>query len=130
MNDPRAIIAKGSFAFQNAIQAVQAVQDWSNPATRKQLHVYPEIPEDGIIREIWHAQKWQKNMDFDILSPMYDAGVSHYNVNEVPRLHDGKFVVPIRWVQFRGKIYADAFSVTFNDEVCQASLIETGLSIS
>ncbi|KAF8134135.1 hypothetical protein K438DRAFT_1911731 [Mycena galopus ATCC 62051] len=100
MNDPKAIIAK----------------DWANPVTRKLIHVYPEIPEDGVVREFWHADKWRKNMDLNILSPMYDAGVSHYYVNEVSRLRDGQFVIPIRWVKFRGRVYADAFAVTFNDE--------------
>ncbi|KAJ7243523.1 hypothetical protein C8J57DRAFT_1556786 [Mycena rebaudengoi] len=100
MNDPKAIIA----------------QDWANPATCKLIHVYPEIPEDGVIREIWHVQKWRKDMDLDILSPMYAAGMTHYYVNDVSRLRDGNLVIPIRWVKFRGKVYADAFSVTFNKQ--------------
>lgn len=54
-------------------------------------------------------------MDLDALSPMYDAKTSHYYVNEVARLKNGQFVIPIRWVRFRGKVYADAFSVTINE---------------
>jgi hypothetical protein len=57
-------------------------------------------------------------MDLDILSPMYDSGASHYYVNEVSCLCDGNFVIPIRWIKFRGEIYADSFSLAYNDKVC------------
>ncbi|KAF7347997.1 hypothetical protein MSAN_01751800 [Mycena sanguinolenta] len=129
MNDPRAIIA----------------QDWANPAVRTQMHLYPEIPEDGV------------DMDLDALSPMYDAISAHYYVNELARLKNGNFVVPIRWLtsarraasrpttplevdafgadgpkagvrrlqtdtdnfikreMYRGKVHADAFVVAINE---------------
>ncbi|KAJ7859305.1 hypothetical protein B0H14DRAFT_3084960 [Mycena olivaceomarginata] len=89
--------------------------DWTNPVTRKLIHVYPEIPEDGIIREIWHAQKWRKHMDLDILSPMYAAGASHY--------YDGQLIIPMCWVMFRGKVWADAFTITL-DEQGEATVVD------
>ncbi|KAJ6615078.1 hypothetical protein B0H10DRAFT_1950204 [Mycena sp. CBHHK59/15] len=97
MNDPRTLVAK----------------DWANPETRKFIYVYPEIPEDGVIREIWHAQKWRKDMDLDLLSPMYDAKhlQAHFYVNKLAHLKSGEFVIPIRWLKFRNHICADAFVV-------------------
>ncbi|KAJ7209175.1 hypothetical protein GGX14DRAFT_566353 [Mycena pura] len=102
MNDPRTIIAK----------------DWTNLQTRKFIHVYPEIPEDGVIREIWHAQKWRKDMDLNNLSPMYDAKYlnAHFYANEVARLNSGQLVIPIRWLQCGKKICADAYAISINSE--------------
>ncbi|KAJ7021232.1 hypothetical protein C8F04DRAFT_1273994 [Mycena alexandri] len=116
MNDPRTLIAK----------------DWANPETRKLIHVYPEIPEDGVIREIWHAQKWRKTMDLDLLSPMYDAKhlPAHFYVNELARLNTGKLVIPIRWLKFRDTICADAFSVEFDDQGAAAVADDQTILIS
>ncbi|KAJ7711067.1 hypothetical protein B0H16DRAFT_1480617 [Mycena metata] len=102
MNDPRTLIAK----------------DWANPETRRLIHVYPEIPDDSVIREIWHAQKWRKTMDLDHLSPMYDAKhlPAHFYVNELARLNTGQLVIPIRWLKFRDSICADTFLVELDDE--------------
>ncbi|KAJ7820467.1 hypothetical protein B0H14DRAFT_3735670 [Mycena olivaceomarginata] len=88
-----------------------------NPQTRKFIHVYPEIPEDGVIREIWHAQKWRRDMDLNNLSPMYDAKHlnAHFYVNEVARLDSGQLVIPVRWLQCGKKICADAVVATVLD---------------
>nr|GAT48237.1 predicted protein [Mycena chlorophos] len=99
MNDPRTIVA----------------HDWANPSIRQHIHVYPEIPSDGIISEIWHAQKWRKDLDLDALSPMYDAGPrGHFYVNELAKIVDGPFVVPIRWVIWKTAVYAESFLATID----------------
>ncbi|KAJ6626610.1 hypothetical protein B0H10DRAFT_1941631 [Mycena sp. CBHHK59/15] len=107
MNDPRTLVAK----------------DWANPETRKLIHVYPEIPEDGIIHEIWHAQKWCKDMDLDNLSPMYDVKRCHFYVNELARMNNRKLVIPIRWVRYRNTVCADAFIVEL-DPIGTATVID------
>ncbi|KAJ7021121.1 hypothetical protein C8F04DRAFT_1213895 [Mycena alexandri] len=89
MNDPRTLVAK----------------DWANSETRKFIHIYPEIPEDGVIREIWHAQ-----------NPMYAALYCHFFVNELARLKNGDLVIPICWIKFKNVVCADAFKVELNDE--------------
>ncbi|KAI0816060.1 hypothetical protein BC628DRAFT_1414013 [Trametes gibbosa] len=108
MNDPRQIIAK----------------DWANPMVRPHMHVYPEIPADGVISEIWHTEKWRKGMDVSILSPMFDS--------EWARLRDGRLIIPKRWVTYKGEVHAEAFVLLADIEVLrvdtsQAVLISASL---
>ena len=76
------------------------------------------IPTDGVISEVYHAQKWQKDVDQRTLSPMYDAGNCHYYINELARLKNGKFIIPVRWLEDNdGNVFADAYAVTFDNQV-------------
>jgi len=49
---------------------------------------------------------------------MYDADNRHYFIDELARLKDGKFIIPVRWLEDSdGNVFADAHRVVFNDQV-------------
>ncbi|KAF7768433.1 hypothetical protein Agabi119p4_7676 [Agaricus bisporus var. burnettii] len=102
-NDPRALVGN----------------DWSNPITSPQIRMYPVIPRDGVISEIWHASKWRQELDRHLLSPMYAEGNTHYYIDEPALLKDGRMVVPVRWLENKadGKIMFEAWAVEFDDNV-------------
>ncbi len=78
---------------------------------------YPVIPPDGIISEVYHAQKW-RDVDRHTLSPMYDAGDPHYFINELAHLKNGNLIIPVRWLEDNnGNVFADAYAVTVDHQV-------------
>ena len=62
---------------------------------KKKICRYPVIPPDGIISEVYHAQKWWKDVDQHTLSPMYNAGDCHYYIDELACLKNGDFIIPV-----------------------------------
>lgn len=71
------------------------------------------IPENGVISEIWHAQKWHKDLDRRVLSPMYDGGQEqHYFVDEPACLNTGQMVIPVRWMEDeKGEVWVEVWEV-------------------
>lgn len=50
-------------------------------------------------------------MDLRLLSPMYADGARHFYVLEFARLRNGDFIVPARWLTYKGDVKADVFQV-------------------
>ncbi|KAF9254169.1 hypothetical protein L218DRAFT_951779 [Marasmius fiardii PR-910] len=81
---------------------LRACREWVRveyPDIWPHIQIYPEIPANEIIRELWHAEKWWKEMDLRNLIPMYNSHGIHYYVFESQR-----------------NIYADAFKVELTAE--------------
>ncbi|KAF9780464.1 hypothetical protein BJ322DRAFT_1128850 [Thelephora terrestris] len=111
---------QGNIFFQNDIRDIIA-KDYSNPLIRPHLEFYPEIT-DGHVSEVWQGEKWRKRIDPRILTPMVAIGSRHFYVFEFARLRDGRYIVPERWVKYKGELYAEAFEVDFSDG--RASVID------
>ena len=84
-----------------------------DPLVHPHIQRYPVIPKDGVISEIWHVQKWQKDLDRKFLSPMYDAGSDlHFFVDEPASLSNEEVVIPVRWLEDeKGEVWAEVWEV-------------------
>ncbi|KAJ7477826.1 hypothetical protein B0H11DRAFT_1726278 [Mycena galericulata] len=91
--------------------------DWANPLVRPFIHVYPEV--SGLVSEFWKAGKWTSEIDIDDLCPMWadwqnkSNSHRHFFIKELAQLHDGTFVVPLRWVTVANVVHADVQDVQF-----------------
>ena len=46
---------------------------------------------------------------------MVAVGSKHFYVFEFARLRDGRYIVPERWVKYKGELHAEAFEVDFSE---------------
>lgn len=46
---------------------------------------------------------------------MAAVGSKHFYVFEFARLRDGRYIVPERWVKYKGELHAEAFEVDFSE---------------
>ncbi|KAF7296594.1 hypothetical protein HMN09_01066900 [Mycena chlorophos] len=109
---------QGNIFHVNDVRRIIA-NDWTNPSVRPHIRVYPEIPPNGVVSEMWHASKWRSTMDRSKLSPMYAAAdQQHYYIDELAQLKSGKLVIPVRWVTKDGpeNVCANAFEVAVDEE--------------
>jgi hypothetical protein len=104
INDPHQLIVHVSRHYFVEEIRLTFIQDFSNPLVRPYLQFYPEMP-DRPITEIWHADKWRKDLNPANLAPMYDNLYGwHYYINELAGLKNGDLVILVRWVEWRGRV--------------------------
>ena len=88
------------------------------------------IPPGGVVSEVYHAQKWRQDVDRRTLSPMYDAGNRHYYIDELARLKNGDFVIPVRWLEDVDKnVFADAYTVVVDQVRCFINTLQHILTL-
>lgn len=87
------------------------------------MHLYPEIKSS--ISEFWQAEKWLKEVPIDELSPMWASETrphTHFYIKELAQLTDRTFVVPQRWIVFKGEVHGEVYQIIYNENVFSVAL--------
>ncbi|KAI0782792.1 hypothetical protein C8Q75DRAFT_795782 [Abortiporus biennis] len=101
----------GHVYYANDLASIIA-QEMSNPHVRPFLQHYPEDAGNEL-SECWQAQRWLREIDPSLVTPMAHIGHQDFYVFEPAMLRDGSVVVPERWfTRKQGRtqnLYARAF---------------------
>ncbi|KAJ7803462.1 hypothetical protein B0H14DRAFT_3091985 [Mycena olivaceomarginata] len=76
-------------------------------------HFYMNHPSK-LLALAWQAEKWTVEADLDDLSPMWANRSTlhrHFYIKELAQLHNGTFVVPLRWVTVKNIVHAEVHLV-------------------
>lgn len=85
------------------------IQQLSIPEVAKHIHLYPELGH-APVREFWEADKLRE-VDHELLSPMYARGLQHFYVNELAQLCNATYVIPLRWITVDGVVHGECVVV-------------------
>jgi hypothetical protein len=85
------------------------VQELSHPTIAANLTLYPELEPEHV--EVWQAQRWLE-FDKSQLNPMWTAdGLRQFYINEIARLSNGSYVMPLMWATIHGVVHAECVNV-------------------
>jgi hypothetical protein len=62
------------------------------------------------VKEFWDADKLRE-LDLDLLTPMFARGHRHFYVNELAETNNGDLVIPLRWITINGVVYGESIMV-------------------
>ncbi|KAJ7222267.1 hypothetical protein GGX14DRAFT_532238 [Mycena pura] len=110
-NAPVKVISPQGNIFYVSDLRQSIARDFANPLVAPHLNLYPEDVVDGPISERWQAER-ARDYDAEQLTPMFSDGQRRWWINEVARLHDGRFVIPKSWILRNGKLTSDVYVVT------------------
>jgi hypothetical protein len=85
------------------------------------MQLYPEIDPTNGISEMWHGEKWTKELTENELTPMWcdftRPGAKHYYVREITEVDNGSFVLPLKWVVKEGAVHAESRKLHYSKTV-------------
>ncbi|KZS87843.1 hypothetical protein SISNIDRAFT_386046, partial [Sistotremastrum niveocremeum HHB9708] len=86
--------------------------EMSNPLVRPFLHFFPEETRKQV-SEAWHGQKWRKDMQPDLLTPMIRVRGQDYFIFEPTLLTGNRYCMPIKWYRTEGsnEFWCKAYSM-------------------
>ncbi|KAI0827855.1 hypothetical protein BC628DRAFT_1409428 [Trametes gibbosa] len=93
----------------------------SNPLIRPHMCLYPEAT--GSVSEFFHTNRMlaMDDASLDLGQLMWaewkKAPHRHFYIKELARLHDGNFIIPLRWITVNGIESFDGLSVTYDSTV-------------
>ncbi|KAF6744824.1 hypothetical protein DFP72DRAFT_1176592 [Ephemerocybe angulata] len=117
-----------AYSFNNPVDIIG--NDWRNPQVRPHIRRYPVLVKDGVVSEVWHGQKWQRDLDRHALSPMFDAGKRHYYIDEPARLADGELVIPVRWFEDEDReVWFEAWNIVWDESQAVATIVDDKVAL-